>query len=227
MDADGDSGAEETAGLFVDPPGFYAPTVPARTISYTRASGEVLTLQLPPQHSLLCLDGLSVAELGAGAGLPSLLAATTARAVVTTDYPDAPLLAALAANAAAVPTTAPITVVGLRWGDAPAAAALVDEHGPFDVVLMADLVSNHGAHAKLLSTLEVLVGGPTGGGVGVVAYGHHRVACVDADEAFFTTAADAGWHVGGGAVIRCAPMFADDPGFGGCGGGYSAVRAGR
>lgn len=176
----------------------------------------------PPPHATavcptgaplsLCLDGLSVAELGAGAGLPSLLAATAARAVVATDYPDPPLLAALAANAAAAAATAPITVAGLRWGDAPAAAALVDEHGPFDVVLMADLVSNHRAHSKLLATLEVLVGGPTGGGVGVVAYGHHRVACVDADEAFFSAAADAGWHVGGGAVVRCAPMFVDDPG---------------
>lgn len=191
----------------------------------------------PPGAPLsLCLDGLSVAELGAGAGLPSLLAASTARAVVATDYPDPPLLAALAVNAAAVAATAPIAVAGLRWGDAPTAAALVDEHGPFDVVLMADLVSNHSAHSKLLATLEILVGGPSGGGVGVVAYGHHRVACVDADEEFFAVAADAGWHVGRGAAVQCAPMFADDPGvrwrayWGSLGGGArrdsSVARAG-
>lgn len=48
----GEAGAEETADLFDDPPDFYAPTVPARTTTYTRSSGEVLTLQLPPQHSL-------------------------------------------------------------------------------------------------------------------------------------------------------------------------------
>lgn len=186
------------------------------------------TAVCPPHAPLsLCLDGLAVAELGAGAGLPSLLAATTtaARAVVATDYPDAPLLEALTANAAAAAAAAPaapLTVAGLRWGDAPAAAALVAAHGPFDVVLMADLVSNHGAHAKLLATLEVLVGGATGGGVGVVAYGHHRVACVDADEAFFVAAADAGWHVGGGGVVQCAPMFVDDPGV-----RWRALREGR
>lgn len=69
----------------------------------------------------------------------------------------------------------------------------------------------------------------------MVAYGHHRVACVGADEAFFTAAVAAGWHVGGGGVVRGAPMFADDPGVrmwappegvgrGGRGGSGEAVR---
>ncbi|WFD08417.1 nicotinamide N-methyltransferase [Malassezia vespertilionis] len=71
-----------------------------------------------------------VVELGAGTGLPGLVAAALgARSTVLTDYPDTEILANLAANAAALkkraPLLLPLQTMGLAWGDAAQEAYVV------------------------------------------------------------------------------------------------------
>jgi len=109
-----------TAGLFADPAGYYPPTPPPTTQTYTQPStGRTLTLRLVGQSALeahtlwngarvaadhldaqpALVRGRAVLELGAGAGLPSLVAGLLgARAVVVSDYPDLDLVANLQAN---------------------------------------------------------------------------------------------------------------------------------
>ena len=85
-------------------------------------------------HPAIC-SGRAILELGAGAGLPSIVAALNGAAVVAaTDYPDPPLIAALRSNLAANLPTAPAPAAsapaaagachafaaGYRWGDDPA-----------------------------------------------------------------------------------------------------------
>ncbi|KAL2259770.1 hypothetical protein VTK26DRAFT_6443 [Humicola hyalothermophila] len=101
------------AALFKEPEGYYPPTPPPTTQTYTTAKGDIITLHLVGQspteaHHLWngsrvmaahfesdpsLVRDRTVLELGAGAGLPSIVAAMLgARRVVVTDYPDPDLI---------------------------------------------------------------------------------------------------------------------------------------
>ena len=116
--------------------------------------------------------GKTVLELGAGAGLPGLVAAVEggADAVVLTDYPDGDLVDNLRHNAAGHAShvgpegndqarAGKVAVRGYLWGDRDV-TALFDalprhENGEegFDVLLLADLNFNHSCHEALAETI--------------------------------------------------------------------------
>ena len=94
-------------------------------------------------------------ELGAGSGLPSLVAAWhRAACVVITDYPDENLISNISENAKKnVPNNPSVHVLGYRWGDSP--QTLFDvSGGHFDVLLLCDLVFNWSEHASLLRSVD-------------------------------------------------------------------------
>lgn len=107
------SDLEDFAPMFQEPDDFYPPTPPPTTETYTTRTGDVITLHLVGHSPLEAhhlwngaraaaahfeahpgeVAGRTVLELGAGAGLPSLVAAALgARRVVVTDYPDPDLV---------------------------------------------------------------------------------------------------------------------------------------
>ena len=111
-------------------------------------------------------------ELGAGAGLPSIVANRLgAERIMVTDYPDAELIENLewniqsncARDAHPAKTTRPeiagkfVTVKEYLWGADPVALLdYVHEGGKscgFDVLLMADILFNHSCHQALIRTL--------------------------------------------------------------------------
>ncbi|KAL8393083.1 hypothetical protein RB595_003037 [Gaeumannomyces hyphopodioides] len=174
-----------TGDMFADPADFYPPTPPPRTETHTLASGKALTLHLVG-HSVMdahhlwnggrvladhfesdpgLVRGRSVLEVGAGAGIPSLVAAHLgARGVVATDYPDPDVLAALQRNVdgcALVPDPKGERVVvdGYVWGhpvdkllgEMPGGGAV----GGVDVLIMADLLFRHTEHGNIATTLEL------------------------------------------------------------------------
>ncbi|KAH9979473.1 hypothetical protein BGW80DRAFT_1435008 [Lactifluus volemus] len=82
--------------------------------------------------------GRTVLELGAGGGLPSLVAAKCgARTVVLTDYPDQALIENMAYNVAQ---------------NIEPALAHGGGRGGFDLILLSDLIFNHSQHRALLNT---------------------------------------------------------------------------
>ncbi|PSR76836.1 hypothetical protein BD289DRAFT_378443 [Coniella lustricola] len=102
-----DSEEVETHGnIFDDPEDFYPPTPPPTTQTYTTRTNKTITLHLvgfsPTEAHHLWngsrvisdwyedeIKGKTVLELGAGAGLPSIMAAVLgAKKVLVTDYPD-------------------------------------------------------------------------------------------------------------------------------------------
>ena len=96
-----------------------------------------------PMAQFLCehperVRGKTVVELGAGPGLPGIVAARLGAArVVLTDLPGE--LELLRSNAAKNGVEATASAAACAWGDARAAAAL----GRFDVVLCSDVLYGH------------------------------------------------------------------------------------
>jgi len=107
------------------------------------------------------VKGKDILELGAGAGLPSLVCAIVgARTVVITDYPDVDLVENLRLNVSAcdslIHKPSPLRVEGYMWG---ASASALLSHLPsppdgFDVLILADVIYNHPQHHNLITSIH-------------------------------------------------------------------------
>ncbi|GAA6058708.1 hypothetical protein JCM10212_003396 [Sporobolomyces blumeae] len=109
--------------------------------------------------------GKNVLELGAGGGLPALVAALEgAGEVVVSDFPDASLVKNLEQNVetninsisdpSSSSQVANTRAVGFTWGSSPndLLSSLPDPVHKFDLILLSDLVFNHSQHVALLKT---------------------------------------------------------------------------
>lgn len=179
-------------------------------------------MTLPPAHAI---RSRTVLELGAGAGLPSLVCALprcgAARAVCT-DYPDADLVDNLRYNAAhANPAISAdvLRVEGYLWGadPEPLLAHLPEgerEKG-FDVLILADLLFNHSEHGKLVQSVKRTMKREKGA-VAYVFFTPYRPWLLEKDLAFFDLAASEGLRVRKlGEDVMEKVMFEEDPGVSG------------
>jgi len=104
--------------------------------------------------------GKTVLELGAGAGLPSLVCALVgAQKVVATDYPDPDLIINLRHNIEhchGLPQKGLIVAEGFLWGSPTnhIRAHLEPNGNAFDLLILADILFNHSEHAKLLASVR-------------------------------------------------------------------------
>lgn len=240
-DIEDDSFAD--AGLFEEPKDFYKPLPPPtvatfeRTAAYVRP-GEPSTLDVhlvgssPLWGHLLWNAGKAttdyidknredlvtdktVLELGAGAGLPSLVASLSARHTVITDYPDPDLVANLELNRTSAGLSQEhqdrISVQGYIWGDS------VDElvnlplqkDEKFDFMILSDLVFNHTEHTKLLKTCDLALKPDTGRVL--VVFSPHRPWLFNDDMAFFKQAEEEfGYSIIDKFELDYKPMFEED-----------------
>jgi predicted nicotinamide N-methyase len=97
------------------------------------------------------LRGQKVLELGSGVGYTALCARALGAHVFATDG-DAVVLDVLRRNCSA---DSEIIVLPLRWG-VDDASRVQSAHGPFDLVLAADVVYDRTVHAALLETFASL-----------------------------------------------------------------------
>ncbi|KAF4595592.1 phytanoyl-CoA dioxygenase [Ophiocordyceps camponoti-floridani] len=248
MDRDDDDDDDDDYGLDAlpaSPPDFYPPTPPPTQQTYTMHSGRTLTLHLvghsPTEaHHLwngakMAADylerrpetvrGRTVLELGAGAGLPSLVAAVLgAEQVVVTDFPDPELVAVMQKNIDACDDdddgddggriARTVDVVGFVWGaDSRRLTSLLRREPPkFDVVILADLLFRHSEHGALVKTvLETLRRTPDARAY--VFFTSYRPWKQHLDMAFFDVAREAGLCVEQVAErMLDRPLFDGDPG---------------
>lgn len=159
-------------------------------------------------------------ELGAGAGLPSLISGINgARAVVVTDYPDPELIENLNVNiegCASLPEGSRIYAAGYLWGaDTAELQRLVPEteqEGGFDLLILADLLFNHSEHAKLLKSIQRTLK-HTSNAQALVFFTPYRPWLFDKDLAFFDLAKEGGFVVEKILEhVMDKVMFDEDPG---------------
>jgi len=182
---DPESDPEESLNIFTDPPDYY-PSPPApTTATHTLLTGQILTLSLVGHNPLWghhlwnagrlistylektpsLITGKTVLELGAGAGLPSVVCGLLgAKKVVSSDYPDVELVENLRRNVegsalldeAEGGEKKPVAE-GYLWGadPLPLRSHLPEgETGGFDILILADLLFNHSEHEKLVKSIE-------------------------------------------------------------------------
>ncbi|KAN0037853.1 hypothetical protein ACTA71_000024 [Dictyostelium dimigraforme] len=137
----------------------------------------------------------NVLELGAGAGLPSFIAALNgAKKVVLTDYPDANLIENLHYN---ITNSLPESVTKDRvygkahlWGKEPESLFQLLENPStekYDIIILSDLIFNHAVHDKMLTSCSKCL---SDNGVIYVTFSHHRPNRMAKDLGFFETAAE-------------------------------------
>ena len=205
--SEGDAEDVTSWDLFEEPRDFRPPTPPPTEAQHVRKNGDVVTMRLVGSHPLwghylwnaaptlsmyleehdALVRDKYVLELGAAAGLPSIVAMKLgARAVVATDYPDPDLMQNLSFNLARYGSA---KAVGYIWG---ADCAPLKEHAPhgYDLLLLSDLIFNHQAHPALIDTLDRCLHPQ---GQALVFFSHHRPHMAERDLAFFTLASQRGY----------------------------------
>ncbi|KAL6715526.1 Protein N-terminal and lysine N-methyltransferase efm7 [Lecanora helva] len=219
---DFDDGESISGSLFYEPDGFRVAEKPATYTTYTTASRKSLRLRLVghnplwghylwnggqilasyiEKHASEIVKGKNVLELGAGAGLPSLVAGICgARNVVVTDYPDAELIENLEHNVkisrSAGLDTRSIIARGYLWGTSiqPLLSQLQSPAKRFDTILLADLLFNHHCHDALVSTvIDALAHTPSTRAL--VFFTPYRPWLLEKDMAFFDLCRERGLTV--------------------------------
>ncbi|KAJ7642765.1 putative methyltransferase-domain-containing protein [Mycena polygramma] len=101
-------------------------------------------------------ERVKLLELGAGAGLPSIVIAKRypALSVVVSDYPDVELIRTLTENVAKNGVSASCRAVAYNWGSDPSELFSLDGE-KFDVVIAADTLWNSEFHGKFLEALQL------------------------------------------------------------------------
>jgi len=224
----GDGSDTEGLDLFTEPEDYYPPSPPPTTETHTLLTGQVLTLHLVGHNPLWghhlwnagrlissylenkpsLIAHKTVLELGAGAGLPSLVCAhLKAKKVVVTDYPDPELVANLwknievfneANNKEGPEEEKRIVAEGYCWG---AEAQPLLSHLPvtsetkgFDVLILADLLFNHSEHGKLVATIEATLS-KSKDAKALVFFTPYRPWFYEKDMAFFALVKEQGFEV--------------------------------
>ncbi|KAK5995147.1 Protein N-terminal and lysine N-methyltransferase EFM7 [Cladobotryum mycophilum] len=248
MDEDEDFGM---GSLMEDPEGYYPPTPPPTKQIFTMGSGKEITLNLvgssPTEAHHLWngakiisdyfeedpsrVRGKTVLELGAAAGLPSLVAGILgAKKVVMTDFNDPELIANMQKNIDECDETVEpmghiaktVVAEGFVWGRdvVPLLAHLKPEDGTsissgeqrFDVLILADLLFRHAEHGALVKTIKETLKA-TRESTTYVFFTSYRPWKRDLDMKFFDVARDAGLEVERVLEKKLEkPLFENDPG---------------
>ncbi|KAJ9605489.1 Protein N-terminal and lysine N-methyltransferase efm7 [Cladophialophora chaetospira] len=225
--------------IFKEPTDFYQPDKPPTYVEYALEDGRALQLRLighsPLWGHLLwnagqvvarylennarsLVQNKSVLELGAGAGLPSLVAAILgARLVVVTDYPENELIVNLRYNiehCSALENKSNTVAEGYLWGSSPLSlmSHLQSDTAGFDLLILADILFNHSEHAKLLATVRNCLK-KTMDAVALVFFTPYRPWLLDKDLNFFELARADGFVVNKiSEQVMDKVMFEEDPG---------------
>ncbi|KAI9369022.1 hypothetical protein BJX61DRAFT_183435 [Aspergillus egyptiacus] len=234
----------DTGDMFKDPDGFYPPEKEPTYAEHRMLSGDVVRVRLVGSHPLYgnmlwnaghissdyiethaatLITGKDVLEIGAAAGVPSIVSAIKgARTVVMTDYPDPDLVDNMQQNADAsaplIPSDPPssLYVTGYKWGSdvQPLLAYLPEESRSkgFDVLIMADVVYSHREHGNLIKTMQQTMKREKDA-LALVIFTPYEPWLLPRTEKFFPLAEESGFKVTKVfEKLMDKVLFEDDPG---------------
>lgn len=237
--SDSHSDSEGELGIFAEPEGYYQPEKEPTFAKHEMQDGRELNLRMVGHNPLWghllwnagrtlathlesnassLIHGKTILELGAGAGLPSLVSAIHgAKHVVVTDYPDAELVENLQWNVdhcALLPQARNIEAKGYLWGAETdkLIAGLPSGEDRFDILILADLLFNHSEHRKLVASVQqMLKRSPEA--KALVFFTPYRPWLLPNDLAFFDLIKEAGFEVDKFFEHTMEKvMFEEDPG---------------
>lgn len=175
----------------------------------------IYTADYLDKHAEELVRGKSVLELGAAAGLPSIICLLNeCRRLVCTDYPDPELISNLKYNLVQYEnSTSSYLVKGYIWGNdvrellekKECDGDLEDEK--FDLIILSDVVFNHTEHHKLLKTCRNSL---KRSGKCLVVFSPHRPKLLPNDLAFFETCNEYELKSEMIEVAAWKPMFEED-----------------
>lgn len=179
------------------------------------------------EHTEDLIRNKDVLEIGAAAGVPSIVSAIQgARTVVLTDYPDPDLVGNMKYNAELSATAIPtredgkprLHVDGYKWGSdvSPLRAYLppAADGSPslFDVLIMADVVYSHREHPNLIKTMQQTMKKDPNS-VALVIFTPYQPWLLPKTEQFFPLAEASGFKVTKiFEKVVDAVLFENDPG---------------
>jgi nicotinamide N-methyltransferase len=136
-------------------------------------------------------QNMTVLELGAAAGVPSIIAGKIgASFICSSDYPSNSVLKALKSNLHNNGIQA--QVVGHKWGDNVSVLLLELKGRKYDRVIASECLWKHQAHSDLLQTVQNCL---IPGGLFILTYSHHINGLEDADNKFFEIAEKIGFKI--------------------------------
>ncbi|KAF9888133.1 nicotinamide n-methyltransferase [Aspergillus nanangensis] len=201
-----------TGDLFQDPDGFYEPEKEPTFAEHRMRSGDTVRGDLLwnagrtsahyiEERAAELIQGKDVLEIGAAAGVPSVVSAIKgARVTVMTDYPDPDLVDNMRFNAglsaAMIPANSTLHVDGYKWGNSvePLLAYLPPNSAGFDVLIMADVVYSHREHPNLIKTMQQTLK-KTREAVALVIFTPYEPWLLPKTEKFFPLAEENGFQV--------------------------------
>ncbi|OKL62825.1 Protein N-methyltransferase nnt1 [Talaromyces atroroseus] len=239
QDDDGGTHLDGAADIFQDPSGFYAEEKQPTFAEHQMLSGETIRVRLVGSHPLYgnmlwnagrvsaeylernaerLVKDKDVFEVGAAAGVPSIIAAIRgARTVVMTDYHDPDLVDNMRQNAAAaaslIPENSHLHVAGYKWGaDTDEVMSFLPAEKAFDTLIMADVVYSHREHPNLILTMQKTLK-KSADAVALVIFTPYQPWLLPKTEKFFPLAEESGFMVTKVfEQIVDKVLFEDDPG---------------
>lgn len=235
-------------GMFEEPEEYVKPPPESHFVEYERVPGKlnpskvklklvgtsplwghllwnagIYTANYLDTHADELVKGKKVLELGAAAGLPSIICSLNgASKVISTDYPDADLISHIQYNVdhcEGIPKSTDVKVKGFIWGqdvtrlcyddienveDFP---STISEEDKFDLIILSDLVFNHTEHRKLLANCRACLKKDA---LALVVFSPHRPHLLDADLEFFVTCEDFEFKAEKIEQVNWKPMFEED-----------------
>lgn len=147
----------------------------------------------------------TVLELGAGSGLPSMIACKMkAKNVVCTDYPDEDLVDNIRYNLNKYQNS---RVLGYKWGETVEPLISANNGEKFDIVILSDVIFNDNQHKQLLWSISQVM---KIDGYALVLHTHHRTNKVKNDLQFFDLAEKFPFNVIEVDKVKHPPMFIND-----------------
>ncbi|EED19676.1 nicotinamide N-methyltransferase Nnt1, putative [Talaromyces stipitatus ATCC 10500] len=228
--------------LFQDPEGFYPEDKQPTFSEHQMLSGQIIRVRLVGSHPLYgnmlwnagrvsaeyleenaprLVANKDVLEIGAAAGVPSIIAAIKgARTVVMTDYSDPDLVDNMRRNAEAassmIPPGSKLHVAGYKWGadteEIMSFLPVDTAKKAFDTLIMADVVYSHREHPNLIKTMQETLK-RSRDAVALVIFTPYQPWLLPKTEKFFPLAEQNGFVVTPVfEKIMDKALFEDDPG---------------